>query len=100
MAVEALTLADILQQLQQRQAHWQARYGVTRMGVFGSMARGEATAHSDIDVVVHMQPDLLQRVRLKAELEALLGRPVDVIRYRAGMNPYLKARIDQEARYV
>jgi predicted nucleotidyltransferase len=50
MAVEALTLADILQQLQQRKAHWQARYGVTRIGVFGSMARGEATAHSDIDV--------------------------------------------------
>ena len=47
-----------------------------------------------------MPPDLLQRVRLKAELETLLGRSVDVIRYRPTMNPYLKARIDQEARYV
>lgn len=100
MEIETLTPADILQQLQQRQVHWQVRYGVTRIGIFGSVARGEATANSDIDVVVHMRPDLLQRVRLKAELEGLLGRSVDVIRYRPDMNPYLKARIDQEVRYV
>ena len=75
--------------------------GRVRVLDFGlSVARGEATPNSDIDIVVHMKPDLLQRVRLKAELETLLGRSVDVIRYRPTMNPYLKARIDQEARYV
>ena len=73
---------------------------MTRIGIFGSVARGEATSASDIDIVVHMIPDLLQRVRLKAELESLFGKSVDVIRYRPSMNPYLKARIDQEARYV
>jgi len=51
-------------------------------------------------VVVHMQPDMLKRVRLKAELEKALGRKVDVVRYRDSMNPYLKARIDREAIYV
>jgi predicted nucleotidyltransferase len=89
-----------LQRLQRHQADLQTRYDVTRIGIFGSVARGEATPGSDIDIVVHMKPDLLQRVRLKAELEDLLGRSVDVIRYRPTMNPYLKARIDQEARYV
>jgi predicted nucleotidyltransferase len=92
--------ADILQQLKQHQADWQVRYGVTRIGVFGSVVWGEATPNSDIDIVVHMTPDLLQRVRLKTELESLFGKSVDVIRYRLSMNPYLKARIDQEARYV
>ena len=70
------------------------------MVFLGSMAPGEATAHSDIDGVVYMRPNLLQWIRLKAELEALLGWSVDVIRYRAGMNLYLKARIVQEAQYV
>lgn len=94
------TQTDILQRLKQCQADLQARYGVTRIGIFGSVARGEVTPDSDIDIVVHMTPDLLHRVRLKAELESLFGRSVDVIRYRSSMNPYLKARIDQEARYV
>lgn len=100
MSTNAITQADILQQLKQHQADFQARYGVTRIGIFGSVARGEATPNSDIDIVVHMTPDLLQRVRLKTELESLFGKSVDVIRYRPSMNPYLKARIDQEARYV
>ncbi|MEO1210042.1 MAG: nucleotidyltransferase family protein [Cyanobacteria bacterium J06638_20] len=100
MSVNATTPADILQQLKQHRADWQKRYGVTRIGIFGSVARGEATPNSDIDIVVHMTPDLLQRVRLKTELESLFGTSVDVIRYRPSMNPYLKARIDQEAQYV
>ena len=100
MSIDATIQADILQQLKQHQVDFQERYGVTRIGIFGSVARGEATSNSDIDIVVHMTPDLLQRVRLKTELESLFGRSVDVIRYRPSMNPYLKSRIDQEARYV
>ncbi len=100
MSFNATTQANILKQLQQCQADLHERYGVTRIGIFGSIARGDATPESDIDIVVHMKPDLLQRVRLKAELESRFSKPVDVIRYRPTMNPYLKARIDQEARYV
>ncbi|MEW6291410.1 MAG: nucleotidyltransferase domain-containing protein, partial [Thermodesulfobacteriota bacterium] len=36
----------------------QVRYGVTRIGVFGSVARGEASAESDVDIVVEMEPNL------------------------------------------
>ncbi|MFM8310132.1 MAG: nucleotidyltransferase family protein, partial [Microcystis aeruginosa] len=68
--------------------------------IFGSVAREETRPTSDIDIVVYMPPDLLKRVRLKAELENLFGREVDVIRYRDSLNPYLKARIDREAIYV
>lgn len=76
------------------------RFTVSQIGIFGSVARDESRKDSDIDVVVHMQPDLLKRVRLKAELENVLGREVDVVRYRDSMNPYLKARIDREVIYV
>lgn len=76
-------------------------FGITRIGIFGSLARGEATDASDVDVVVEMErPDLLLLVGIKQELEELLQRPVDVVRYREQMNPLLKKRIDREAIYV
>jgi predicted nucleotidyltransferase len=47
-----------------------------------------------------MEPNLFLRADLKAELTLRLGRPVDVVRYRQGMNSRLKRRIDHEAHYV
>jgi predicted nucleotidyltransferase len=77
------------------------RYGVTKLGVFGSIARGESTVSSDVDIVVQTKvPDLFMMVHLKEELEKLLGARVDLVRYWKRMNPYLKRRIDREARYV
>lgn len=77
------------------------RYRITKLGVFGSVARGESTGASDVDIVVETEvPDLFMMVHLKEELEALLGSRVDLVRYWKRMNPYLKQRIDREARYV
>lgn len=76
------------------------QYGFTRLGIFGSVARDQATETSDIDVIVEMPPDLFQLIGLKQELEELLDRPVDIVRYREHMNRFLKERIDKEAIYV
>ncbi len=77
------------------------KYGVTKLGIFGSVARNEATETSDVDVVLEMErPNLFLMVNIKEELEISLDRPVDVVRYRERMNPYLKRRIDQDAIYV
>lgn len=76
------------------------RYQVTKIGVFGSVARNEATEESDIDIVVEMEPNILKRIGLKQELEKLFNKEIDVIRYRNSMNPYLKSQIDREAVYV
>ena len=56
-----------------------ARYGLVRLGIFGSAARDQMTATSDIDVIVEMPPDLFQLIGLKQELEELLDRPVDIL---------------------
>ncbi len=76
------------------------KYGVTRLGIFGSVARGQATPQSDVDVIVEMPPDLFQMVHLRDDLEEILGVPVDLIRLHKNLNAFLKGRIDNEAIYV
>lgn len=79
----------------------EARYGVTALGVFGSVARNQATATSDIDIVVQMrEPNLFTLVHVKEELEEALHERVDLVHYRERMNAFLKSRIDCEAIYV
>jgi predicted nucleotidyltransferase len=61
------------------------RHGVVRAGIFGSVARGEAGPGSDLDLLVEFgrRTSLLDRAGLKLELEAALGRTVDVVHYRS-----------------
>ena len=92
---------EILRILASFRERKQDEFGILRLGVFGSVARDQATEASDVDVVVELgQPDLLALVGVKQELEELLRLPTDVVRYREEMNPYLKRRIEQEAIYV
>ena len=67
-----------------------AQHGARNVRIFGSVARDEADETSDIDFLVEMDPgrSLLDLGGLQVELEALLGRPVDVVTVRG-----LKARI-------
>ena len=77
------------------------RYGITALGIFGSVARGQQQATSDVDVVVKMRdPNLFVLVHVKEELEEALHEHVDIVHYRERMNTFLKHRIDQEAVYV
>lgn len=76
------------------------KYGVTRLGIFGSLARGQAIETSDVDIVVEMPPDLFQMVHVKEHLEQLLNTPVDLIRLHKHMNAFLRSRIDDEAIYI
>ncbi|MDK9720515.1 MAG: nucleotidyltransferase family protein [Rhodospirillales bacterium] len=68
------------------------RWKIARLALFGSRARKDARADSDVDLLVDFGPgvdwSLLDLVRLKEEFEALLGCPVDVIERRALRNPY------------
>jgi len=61
------------------------RYGIDRASIFGSFARGEARDTSDIDLLIEPQRPLgvYALVRLKRELDEVVGRPVDVVTRRA-----------------
>ena len=74
---------------------------VSMVGIFGSMARGEATKKSDIDLIVRFskRKSLLTLVRLERELTEALGRKVDLLT-EAALSPYLRERILKEMRVV
>ena len=92
---------DILQTLSQFQRDRRDEFGIIRLGVFGSTVRDQAGEQSDVDIVVELaRPDMFALIGIKQELEAVLHRPVDVIRYRENMDAFLKQRIRQEAIYV
>lgn len=72
------------QKVKQRRAALVAtagRYGVTKLRVFGSVARGEDTTDSDVDLLVDLPSTmgLLAMGRLQRELEAVLGVKVDLV---------------------
>jgi predicted nucleotidyltransferase len=69
----------VLALLRQHWAEIQAKFGVERLMLFGSTARGEAHAGSDIDLLVRFSapPGYDGYFALKCYLEALLGAPVD-----------------------
>ena len=77
------------------------RYGIKKIGIFGSLASNSASSPNDIDVVVELEkPDMFYLIGIKQDLEALFNMPVDIVRYRKSMNKYLKKRIDNDAVYV
>lgn len=75
-----------------------ARHGARRPRVFGSAARGQDTASSDIDVMVDLDQDadLLSLVRLERDLGELLGVDVDVVP-RSAMAEGMRRAADAEA---
>jgi len=77
------------------------KYGITKIGVFGSVARDEANEKSDIDIVYEIEkPNLFTAVHLKHELEKAFNSSVGLVRYRKTLNPYLKEKIESEGIYV
>ena len=77
------------------------RYDIRRLEVFGSAARADDfdPAHSDADFLVEfasgVQPGLNAIFGAKADLEALLGRGVDLVEPGAVRNPYVLASINR-----
>ncbi len=58
----------------------QKEYGVTGLTLFGSMARGDNTPQSDVDILVEMPPKIFVLSALHRYLENLLKSSVDLIR--------------------
>ena len=75
-----------------------ARHGAHNVRIFGSVARGDADAASDVDVLVDLEPgrSLLDLGGLLVDLEELLGCKVDVTTTN-GLRPRIRERVLREA---
>jgi predicted nucleotidyltransferase len=83
-----------------KQSHAE-QYGITRIGIFGSVARGEQTEDSDVDIFYEAPAmGLSARVRLQEELENLFGARVDAVRRHSNLKPGFIRRIEKEVIYV
>ncbi len=82
------------------------KWGVATLEVFGSTARGEDRADSDVDLLVTFQPGTRRGwdiVSMQDELEALLGRSVDLVTRKAiedSDNPFRKRSILSDATVI
>jgi predicted nucleotidyltransferase len=75
------SLNEIVRTLRESMPDLAERYGVKRLGVFGSYVRGEADDRSDLDVLVEFEgpPTLWEFIRLERELGDKLGVKVDLV---------------------
>ncbi|MGQ0761507.1 MAG: nucleotidyltransferase family protein [Acidobacteriota bacterium] len=75
-----LTKQTIQQRLRSNHSHFASKYGVKRIGLFGSYANGVPADDGDVDLVVEFsRPVGFRFMELADELETLLGRKVDLL---------------------
>jgi predicted nucleotidyltransferase len=100
--IAAMTTQETyIRRLRKFAAEHGAEYGISRIGIFGSVARGDNTTQSDIDVLVEAPVmGLLTLVSIKNRLEELFDRPVDVVRKTDYMSPRFKTRLEKEVIYA
>ena len=96
------TRDEYIQLLKRNKDDLMRKYHISRLGIFGSVARGEQTANSDVDICFESAPiGLFAQCRLKAELEQILGCRVDLLRIRKQLEgTVLQKALDEELIYV
>lgn len=79
--------------LRENLPHIQKEYGVTGLCLFGSVARGQNSPDSDVDILVDMPPKVIALSALHRYLETLLQSSVDLIRRHSHLSPQFNKQI-------
>ncbi len=75
-----LTTKSILTTLRQEFPYFETKYGVKKLGLFGSYAKETYHSHSDVDIVVEFKKPIgLQFVELADDIEQLLHKKIDLL---------------------
>ncbi|MBK6902013.1 MAG: nucleotidyltransferase family protein [Saprospirales bacterium] len=94
---------DILDYIKRHKPELISQYHLSKIGIFGSFARGEQTPESDIDLIVEFETGTEDLYQIKQALKKLFEREfhkeVDICRERY-IKPYYKKRILQDAIFV
>ena len=91
------SLDEIVRMLRESIPDLANRYGVKRLGVFGSYVRGEADGESDLDILVEFEraPTLWELVRLERELGEKMEVKVDLV-MKKNLKPRLRDAVLKE----
>lgn len=93
-------LVQVLQLLRQNEFDLE-KAGIRHAEIFGSVARGEDTPDSDVDILVDLDPklvdDLFAYSKVQRTLQDLVGRPVDIARKGRARSPEMDAEIARDA---
>jgi predicted nucleotidyltransferase len=96
----AITKEEILKTLAKDKPELQKQFKVHKIALFGSYARGDQQADSDVDILVEVDPSIgLDFVTLAERIEKLLGVSVDLVSSRA-VKPTAMKYIEPELIYV
>ncbi len=91
-----LTRKQLLERLREQYPYFAAEYGVKRIGIFGSYAKGVPDETSDMDIIVEFErPIGFRFIDLVEHLEHLLGKKVDVLT-PAGLQGIRVSRVAQD----
>ena len=92
---------EIIKIIRNKKPEMESRYGVQRLGLFGSHVRGSQRKKSDIDILVtfNRDIDLFDFLDLRKYLESQLQAKVDLVMETA-LKPAIGKRILSEVEYV
>lgn len=100
--MEISTIEDVAAYLKNNKRFFYERFGVTRMGIFGSFAREEQTSSSDIDMVVEIEKsrkNIHSFLQIKRFLEKELTRKID-LGFEHSLKPIVREKIKGQIIYV
>lgn len=100
--MEISSIEDIVSYLKSNKSFFYERFGVTRMGIFGSFAREDQTFSSDIDMVVEIEKNrknIHSFLQLKRFLEKELARKID-LGFEHSLKPVIRDKIKGQIIYV
>jgi predicted nucleotidyltransferase len=97
--------SDVLRQLREIRAELRNLYGVSEIGIFGSIARGEDSINSDLDILVEFDPerpaDFFVLSALAESLKKTTGYEIDIVTKRSiARKTLLRDRVEKDVIYV
>lgn len=94
-------LQNYLSLINENMEELEQRFGVNKIAIFGSTARGDSTEKSDIDIIVQLDKSigLFAFIQLENYLKKILGKKVDLAT-RESLKPAIKKSVLKEAIYA
>jgi predicted nucleotidyltransferase len=100
--MEISSIEEIVAYLKKNKRFFYDRFGVTRMGIFGSFVRGEQTRSSDIDMIVEIEKgrkNIHSFLQLRRFLQKELAKKID-LGFEHSLKPTVRDKIKEQIIYV